>query len=69
MQEIRLNNPRAVSRLLNRTINQLMADEISEGKARTLGYLCSVLLKAAEVEDLDQRMTELESEIQKAARA
>jgi len=60
MQKIRMDNPRAVQRLLNRTINQLLADEIDCEKARVLGYLCSVLLKANEVEELDDRMSAIE---------
>lgn len=64
MQEIRLNNPLQVKRLLNRTINQLLNDEITTDKARTIGYLASVLLKASEVEELDARMAAIENELQ-----
>jgi len=64
MQKIRMDNPRAVQRLLNRTINQLLADEIDCEKARVLGYLCSVLLKANEVEELDDRMSAIEQRLE-----
>lgn len=60
MQAIRLNNPQQIQRLLNRTINQLLADEIEEGKARCIGYLASILLKANEVENIDKRLDDLE---------
>jgi len=63
MQEIRLNNPRQVKRLLNRTINQLLNGTIEVEKARCIGYLGSILLKAIEVEELDDRLTEIERQI------
>ncbi|QGT99298.1 hypothetical protein SYNTR_0705 [Candidatus Syntrophocurvum alkaliphilum] len=60
-QEIRLNNPSHVRRLLNRTINQLLNDEIEESKSRAIGYLSQILLKSMEVEDLAKRIEELEA--------
>lgn len=65
MQDIRLNNPQQVKRLINRTINQLLAGEIATDKARCVGFLASILLKAQEVEDMSDRMTELEKQILK----
>ena len=67
MQAIRLSNPSAVRRLLQRTINQLLNDEIQTDKARTIGYLGSIILKAMEVEDLEVRMTELERQLEASA--
>ena len=63
-QGIRLNNPQAVKRLLNRTINGLLADELGTDKSRCIGYLCSILLKAIEVEDISKRLDQLEDKIQ-----
>ena len=63
MQNIRLNNPSQVKRLLNRTINQLLNDEIETDKARCIGYLGSILLKATEVEEMELRLTELEGKL------
>jgi len=65
MQEIRVNNPSMVKRLLNRTINQLLKDEITAEKARTIGYLSSIILKALETQELEQRMIELERQLLK----
>lgn len=65
MQDIRLNNPQMVRRLLNRTINQLLKGEIETDKARCIGYLSSVLLKSLEVEEMEQRITEIENQILK----
>ena len=65
MQEIRLSNPQMVRRLLNRTINQLLKDDISTDKARCIGYLSGVLLKSMEVEELDKRISEIEAQMLK----
>lgn len=66
MQNIRTNNPQQVNRLLNRTINQLLNGEIDENRARCIGYLGSVLLKAQELEDIAVRLEALEKNIEKA---
>ena len=63
-QGIRLNNPQAVKRLLNRTINGLLADELGTDKSRCIGYLCSILLKAIETEDIAKRLDKLEQQVQ-----
>lgn len=60
MQDIRLNNPQQVKRLLNRAINDLLKDEIDANKARCIGYLSSILLKAIETEEIESRLAELE---------
>mgnify|MGYP000861107049 FL=1 len=57
---VRINNPDGVRRLLQRVINSLLNDEISENKARVIGYLCNIMLKAFEVGELEERLTELE---------
>lgn len=59
-QNIRLNNPQQVKRLLNRAINDLLNEDIEVGRAKAIGYLSSILLKAMEVEDLEKRIAELE---------
>lgn len=60
---VRLNNPRAVCRLLARVVNGVLHDEISEEKARVVGYLCNSLLKGFEVGDLENRLSELEKRL------
>lgn len=62
-QNIRLNNPQMVKRLVNRTINQLLNDEIETDKARVVGYLCSILLKANESEGMEVRLVSLEKKL------
>lgn len=57
---VRINDADGVRRLLQRTINALLDDEISESKARAIGYLCNIMLKAFEVGELEERLTELE---------
>lgn len=65
MQDIRLNNPQAVRRLLNRTINDLLGDKMEVDKARCIGYIGSILLKAIETEELENRISKLEKEVNK----
>ena len=65
MQEIRLGNPQSVRRLVQRTINQLLNGEIENDKARVIGYLCTVLLRSQEQEEMADRMTALEKQILK----
>lgn len=59
MQTMRLQNPHQVRRLLNRTINMLLNEEI---ETRCIGYLASILLKSMEVEDLEGRIRSLEED-------
>lgn len=63
MQNIRLNNPSQVKRLINRTINQLLSGEIETDKARCVGYLSTILLKSLEIEELENRLTEIEKQV------
>ena len=60
---VRVNSPDGVNRLLQRVINALLDDEITENKARTIGYLCNIILKAFEVGELEERLTELEESL------
>ena len=60
---VRVNSPDGVNRLLQRVINALLDDEITENKARTIGYLCNIILKGLEVGELDERITELEENL------
>lgn len=61
---IRLENPRAAQRLLARTINLLNDGKISEGKARTIGYLVNILIHSFETTDFQERLDRLEQEVQ-----
>ena len=60
---VRVNSPDGVNRLLQRVINALLDDEITENKARTIGYLCNIILKGLEVGELEERITELEENL------
>ena len=61
--KVRLNNPKSIVRCLSRVINDLRSDSIEESKARALGYLCNVMLKAFEVTDLVERIEKLEERL------
>lgn len=62
---VRINDARGVNRLLQRVINALIQDQISESKARTIGYLANITLKGLELEELenDKNSGNTESEI------
>lgn len=61
--KVRVNSPQGVNRLLQRVINGLLFDEISESKARSIGYLANIILKGLEIGELEERITQLEEEI------
>ena len=62
---IRLNDISGVNRLLGRVANALIQDEITEEKARTLGYIANILIKGLEKGDLEIRLEELEKSVDK----
>jgi formylmethanofuran:tetrahydromethanopterin formyltransferase len=47
-----------------RVLNDLDTNKITEVKARTLGYLCSVLKDVIKDSDLEARVSRLEREIE-----
>jgi hypothetical protein len=58
--KIRLNKPKDIQKLLARTANMLIDDEISEGKARAIGYICQIMFKGFETIDLQEQILELQ---------
>lgn len=62
---VRLNNVQGVNRLLQRTINSLIRDEITENKARAIGYLSNILLKGLEIGELSERVEYLEDLVER----
>jgi len=60
--QIRLKSLLDIRRFMARVLNDLDADKISESKARTLGYLCSVLRDIIKDSDLESRVLKLEQE-------
>lgn len=59
-RNVRINSPQGINRLLQRVINGLIQDEITEERARAIGYLCNIMIKGLEVGELDARLTEIE---------
>jgi len=57
---VKLKNTDDVTKLLARTINALLRDEIAESKASKVGYLANVLLRALESSALESRLEALE---------
>ena len=58
---VRLKTVHDVNRLLAKTINQLLRDEMTESKASKVGYLCSIMVRAIETTELEQKLAELEA--------
>ncbi len=63
--QIRLKSLLDIRRFMARTLNDLDANEISESKARTLGYLCAVLRDIIKDSNLESRILKLEKEMLK----
>jgi hypothetical protein len=63
MAERRLNNSCDVRRYLANLINRVEGGKAEVSKAKTLGYLCSLLLRALETSDLEKRIEELEKKL------
>lgn len=64
-QKFGLTKPSDVRRMLASIINNCLVDEMQSEKARTVGYLSQILLKAMETSDIEQRLAELEAEVLK----
>jgi hypothetical protein len=63
--QIRLKSLLDIRRFMARVLNDLDSDKTTESKARTLGYLCSVLRDVIKDSDLETRVKKLESEMEK----
>lgn len=68
-KQIRLKSLVEVRRFLARVLNDLDAEKIDESKARTLGYLCSIMKDIIRDSDLEQRIAKLEKEVKNDNRA
>jgi len=71
MKAIRLNSSSSVRRLLARTITELLKndnDKIEIDRARVVGYLSSILLKAIDSEILEARISEIEKQIKETTK-
>ena len=61
---IRLNNQRAITRVLQQTINELMQNpETDTQRCRAICYACSVAIQSLEKADFEQRLEALEKAI------
>jgi hypothetical protein len=60
MRNVRIKNVRDIKRLLNRTINQVASDELDTRQANCIGQLCNIMLRAIEMDDMENRIGELE---------
>ena len=62
--DVRVNSAAGVNRLLQRVINSLLKNEIKQGTAKTIGYLCNIILKSLEIGELEDRLAALEDKLQ-----
>jgi hypothetical protein len=60
----RLNTLNDIRRFLAKVANDLNDDKITEGKARTLGYVCSILSQVVKDSEIEKRIDELEKRIE-----
>jgi len=60
---VKLKSTYDVSRLLSKTINQVLRDEMSGEKAGKIGYLSNILIRALEQSQLEKRIESLEQKI------
>lgn len=64
--DVRLHDVKGVNRLLARVTNMLLKGDIEESRARTIGYLCNIMITGFKAGELEDRITELEESIKKA---
>lgn len=64
MPERRLNTAQDVRRYLANLINRVEAGKIEEGRAKTLTYMLSLLVRTIEGGDLEKRIEEIERRLQ-----
>lgn len=64
---VRLNDIAGVNRLLGRVANALVQDEITEEKARAIGYIANILLKGLQVGSIEERLEVLEDQLERKA--
>ena len=61
-RKIRFNSIQDIRRFLARTLNERAEDSISDGKARSLGYLLNIMKDCIVSGDLETRILKLENE-------
>lgn len=59
----RMNTARSIRQALAILYHDLQEDQISESKARALSYIASIMLRAVESSELEQRLDQLEERI------
>lgn len=65
MTRLRLNDIKSINNLMARTVNSLIAGNLSEDEARAIGYLANILYKGIEQEDkleMDRKYQEAQIE-------
>lgn len=60
----RLNTARTIRQELANVYHDLNEDRITEGKARTLTYIASILLRALETTELEDKLNDLVDKVE-----
>lgn len=58
-----IKSPRDVLTILEDAINDAVGLEQTTGRAKTIGYLCQVILRGFEVTEMENRLTALEEKV------
>jgi hypothetical protein len=58
-----------ILRLLNKTATDLLADTITEGKARAVTYICSTAGQIIRNVELESKIEQLETEVERLSHA
>lgn len=59
----RLNTAKAIRQQLAKLYHDLSEGEITENKARTLAYIASIMLKAVEISELEEKLDTIEKQV------
>ena len=59
----RMNTARSIRQALATLYHDLQEDSISESKARALSYIASIMLRAVESSELEERLDQLEEKV------
>jgi hypothetical protein len=67
-KHIKLNSARDIRKALTKLVNQVNRDEIELDRARTLGYLCKIILDGIKTIEIEEKLCELDKLVRQTIR-